>query len=73
MPVSHRLKDIDGPYLNTDGWKNGGARTSTGGGGKKPPKKPPTKTGGLPDKPYEWDNNSNSKDPMNPNNKKRWE
>jgi hypothetical protein len=51
MPLTHRLDDIDGPYLNTKEWKNSGARTSTGGGGKKPPKKPPTKTGGIPEEP----------------------
>jgi hypothetical protein len=51
MPLTHRLDDIDGPYLNTEQWRNSGARTSTGGGGKKPPKKPPTKTGGIPEEP----------------------
>jgi hypothetical protein len=51
---------------------DGGARTATGGGGKKPPKKPPTKTGGLPDKPYDWEPNPKPLNPNDPNNKKRW-
>ena len=72
MPLTHRLDEIDGPYLNTKEWKKGGARTSTGGGGKKPPKKPPTKTGGKPDKPYDYNNDSPPNNPMDPNDKMRW-
>lgn len=72
MPLTHRLDEIDGPYLNTKEWKKNGARTSTGGGGKKPPNKPPTKTGGLPDKPFDWESDAQSKDPMDPDDKMRW-
>ena len=75
MPLTHRLDEIDGPYLNTEEWKKGGARTSTGGGGKKPPKKPPTKTGGKPDKPdkpFDWESDAQARDPMDPDDKMRW-
>ena len=72
MPNSHRLREINGPLLNSKEWMDGGARTATSGGGKKPPKKPPTKTGGLPDKPYDWEPNPKPLNPNDPNNKKRW-
>ena len=64
MPLTHRLDEIDGPYLNTKEWKKGGARTSTGGGGKKPPKKP--------DRPFDWESDAQAKDPMDPDDKMRW-
>jgi hypothetical protein len=36
--------------------------TGTSGGGKKPPLKPPTKTGGLPDKPDDYDHDGRRSD-----------
>ena len=55
MPTNHRGVVIEGPRANYTPTKPMYLSTDTSGGGKKPPLKPPTKTGGLPDKPDDYD------------------
>lgn len=55
MPTNHRGVLIEGPRANYTPTKPMYLSTDTSGGGKKPPLKPPTKTGGLPDKPDDYD------------------
>ena len=55
MPINHRGVLIAGPRANYTPTKPMYLSTDISGGGKKPPLKPPTKTGGLPDKPDDYD------------------